>query len=218
MIRLHISPPGWFALGCILTIALMTGKPEFSNASRPARGISSPVVALQMARSVDEVDDAIGNAPSPDRETMRFKQYEDFAFILCYAGLYIALAMLFHTRLAIAAAMLGVAAAVFDVIENFAILRIVDVPLPQTTPSMIDAIRDPSLAKWTLAFIATGIFGALFLKSSGRAMRAIGGLNLIAALLGFYGLYDNAFLVWAGLPMLAGLVIMVGVFTRFRSA
>ena len=54
----------------------------------------------------------------------------------------------------------------------------------------------PASAKWTLAFIATGIFGALFLKSSGRAMRAIGGLNLIAALLGFYGLYDNAFLVW----------------------
>jgi hypothetical protein len=216
VITLRIDPAGWFALGCILMIVILNGKPDFSNASRPARGIASPVVALQMARSVKEVDDAIGESPSPDREAMRFKQYLDFGFIACYAGLYIALAVMFRSRIAAVAAICGCAAAVFDVIENFAILRIVDVPLRLTTVSMIDAIRDPSLAKWTLAFLATAIFAWLFLKSSGKLMKATGALNLAAAALGFYGLYDNAFLVWAGLPMLAGLVLMLGIFFRFR--
>ncbi len=169
-----------------------------------------------MARNVDEVDDVIGNAPSPDREAMRFKQYLDFGFIACYVSLYAALAAMFRSRLAIVAAVCGIAAGVFDVVENFAILRIVDVPLLQTSQSMIDAIRHPSLAKWTLAFIATAIFGVLFLKRQGRIMRVIGALNLAAAALGFYGLYANAFIVWAGLPMLAALIAMIGVFFRFR--
>ena len=47
-------------------------------------------------------------------------------------------------------------------------------------------------------------------------MRVIGALNLAAAALGFYGLYDNAFVVWANLPLLAGLIAMVGGFFRFR--
>ena len=65
-------------------IVILNGKPDFSNASRPARGIANPVVALQLARNVDEVDDVIGDAPSPDREAMRFKQYLDFGFIALY--------------------------------------------------------------------------------------------------------------------------------------
>src|SRR5262245_56553448 len=105
---------GWLALACITTLVIHSLKPDFSNASQPARGISSPVVALQMARNVDEVDDVLGDAPSPDREVMRIKQYIDFGFIASYAGLYIALAMMFRTRLGWIAAICGVLAAVFD--------------------------------------------------------------------------------------------------------
>src|SRR5947209_4986701 len=150
---------GWLALTCVVTIVIHSGNPEFSNASQPARGIPNSVVALQMARSVDEVDDVLGDAPSPDREAMRIKQYVDFGFIGSYAALYIALARMFRSRLAVVAAFCGVAAAAFDVIENFAILRILDVPLRSTTQAMVDAIRYPSLAKWSLAFAATGLFG-----------------------------------------------------------
>ncbi len=126
--------------------------------------------------------------------------------------------MMFRGRLVavIRGRICGAAAGVFDVVENLAILHIVNVPLRETTQSMIDAIRHPSIAKWTLAFIATAIFGWLFLNRSGRLMRAIGALNLAAAALGFYGLYDNAFVVWASLPLLAGLVAMVAAFFRFR--
>src|SRR5215510_9028392 len=89
---------GWLALACIAALIVHSLRPDFSNASQPARGISSPVVALQMARNIDEVDDVLGDAPSPDREAMRIKQYIDFAFIASYAALYIALAMMFGTR------------------------------------------------------------------------------------------------------------------------
>jgi len=197
-------------------IVILNGKPDFSNASRPARGIANPVVALQLARNVDEVDDVIGNAPSPDREAMRFKQHLDFGFIALYVSLYAALAVMFGSRLAVLAAICGAAAGAFDVLENFAILRVVNVPLRETTQGMVDAIRNASLAKWTLAFIATAIFGWLFLNRERRIMRVIGALNLAAAALGFYGLYDNAFVVWANLPLLAGLIAMVGGFFRFR--
>ncbi len=102
--------------------------------------------------------------------------------------------------------MCGVAAASFDAIENFAILRICDMKLSQTTQAMDDAIRRPSLAKWALAFIAMALLSAFFLAQRRWAMRVVGALNVVAAVMGFYGLYDNAFLVWAGFPMLAGIL------------
>jgi len=207
---------GWLALACVVMIVMLNGNPRFSNASRPPRGIADPTVALQMARNVNEVDAIVSEAPGPDREAMRIKQYIDFGFIASYAGLYLALALLFRSAAAITAALCGIAAGVFDVIENFAILRILDVRLRQTTQAMIDAIRHAGLTKWTLAFVATTIFGVLFLKSPRWSWRAIGACNLTAAALGFYGLYDNAFLVWAGLALGAGLMGTLAVFLRFR--
>jgi hypothetical protein len=209
---------GWLAVACVAMIAVLNSKPEFSNASLAPRGIPSPVVALEVGRSVTEVDSILGEAPSPDRETMRIKQYIDFGFIACYVSLYAVLATFFRSSVAIAAAACGVAAGVLDVFENIAILRILDVPLRDTTQAMVDAIRHPSLAKWALAFLANGLFGYVFLQSSRFQenkpwlSRAIGTANLMAAALGIYGLFDNAFLVWAGVPMLAGLA---GIIARF---
>jgi len=215
-VRLRSRLVGWLALACVAINIILLGKPDFSNASQPPRNIPSPVVALEVARNVDEVDAILGEAPSPDREAMRIKQYIDFGFIACYAGLYVALGMMFRSRLAVAAAVAGVAAAVFDVVENLAILRMVELPLHQTTQAMVDAIRYPSLTKWTLAFLATAGFAALFWNRRGWAMRLIAALNFAAAAIGFYGIYDNAFLVWAGIPLLGGLIAMIAVFLRFR--
>jgi hypothetical protein len=188
-------------------LALLSIKPDFTNASRPPRGIANPVVAMEVARNVQEVDAILSDAPSPDREVMRIKQYIDFGFIASYAAFYIALARFFGTRAAVVAAVLGVIAAVLDVIENIGILQILDVPLTATSQAMIDAIRYPSLAKWTLAFGAAALFGALFWNRGRWTMRVVGALNLAAAALGFYGLFDNAFLVWAGLPLFASVLV-----------
>jgi hypothetical protein len=190
---------------CVALLIILNGKPDFSSASRPPRRIANPAVALQMARNVTEVDAILSEAPSPDREAMRIKQYIDFAFIPCYAALYIALAGMFRQRLAYLAAACGVAAAVADVFENIGILRVVDAPLALTTQGMVDAIRIPSLIKWALVWIATAIFAWLFLQSMGWLRRSIGVLDGAAATLGFIGLFDNALLVWAGIPMLLAL-------------
>src|SRR5580765_664951 len=78
----------------MLTVAafvlLVLGRPAFTNASKPRFG--DPMLALQFARDVQDVDWILGDAPSPDREVMRVKQYVDFGFIATYTGLFLALA------------------------------------------------------------------------------------------------------------------------------
>ena len=200
-------------------IAILSGRPSFSNASHPVRGISNPVLAMEVVRNVSEVDAVLSDAPSPDREVMRIKQYADFGFICCYAALYVLMSMLLvgeGRSLAISAAVLGVAAAVFDVIENLGILRIVDVDLSHTTQSMIDLVRYPSLIKWTLTSLALGLLGSLALRTHRTGLRVVGALDVLAALLGFCGLYENRFLVWLEAPMLGGLVGLAILFFRPR--
>src|ERR1041384_7707317 len=158
----------------VLTLAfgaLLAGKPYFTNASKPPRGIPSPGVALQVAQSVGDVDDILSDAPSPDREVMRFKQRIDFGFIASYCALFVLLGVLLTRKsgwaraAGIAAMIVAVAAAAFDVLENFAILRILDVPLLDTTGGMINAIRSASFAKWSLSAITLALLSVLFWRA-----------------------------------------------------
>ena len=148
---------------------LMRGRPYFTNASHPPR-FGDPVLALQFARDAQDVDWILGDAPSPDREVMRVKQYEDFAFITSYTALLLALSSLairkggWRQITGIAAGISGLAAGVFDVLENRAILNLLDVPLRATTPAMIQAIRGPSTAKWILAGVTVVLLSACFLR------------------------------------------------------
>jgi hypothetical protein len=144
------------AMITVAAFILLLGQPYFTNASKPPR-FGDPVLALQFARDVQDIDWILGDAPSPDREVMRVKQYVDFGFITCYTALFLALSALAIRKggwkqvTGIAAGICGVAAGVFDVLENRAILNILDVPLRATTSAMIQAIRGPSTAKWILA-------------------------------------------------------------------
>ena len=201
-------------------IALLNVQPYFSSACRPPRGIANPVIAMEVVRNVEEVDAILGEAPSPDREAMRIKQYVDFGFIAAYVGLFIVVRGLVGGLAGWAVAVCGAAAGVADVIENIGILRVVNVDLRHTTQVMIDAIRIPSLIKWTLVWVALLLLARFFLRQHGWLPRAVGVANLAAAVLGFYGLYDNAFLVMAGLPMLVGLfgVAALGVGPGFQPA
>ena len=213
---------GWLALLTLAMAVILLGNPAFTSASFPPRGIPDPVLGLQMARNIAEVDAILGDAPSPDREVMRIKQYWDFAFIASYVCLYLALSVLIARTwperkwIAVVTAICGLAAAAFDVGENFAILRILDLRLSQTTQAMIDAIRQPSLIKWTLAFLTLSILSAYFLRQNQWRMRAVGAVNAAAAVLGFIGLFVNMLLAWAAFLMLLGLIGMVLVFFRLK--
>ena len=156
----------------MLTLAafvLLLGRPSFTNASRPPR-FGDPMLALQFARDVQDIDWILGDAPSPDREVMRVKRYADFGFIACYTSLSVALSALAIRKGAwrqvagIAAAICGVSAGVFDVFENRAILKLLDVPLLLTTPPMIQAIRGPATAKWILAGVTVVLLAASFIR------------------------------------------------------
>jgi hypothetical protein len=200
---------GYLAVLNLAMIAILMGRPSFSNGSRSVRGISNPVLAMEVARNVAEVDAILSDSPSADREAMRIKQYADFGFISGYAGLFVVTGTLLIPRgraIAILAAVLGVVAAIFDVIENLGTLRVVNTDLAHTTQAMIDAVRYPSLIKWALASLALGLLAILFLRLKRAGPRVVGALYLIAALLGLYGLYDNAILQWTGIPMLAGFI------------
>src|SRR5271166_343759 len=127
---------GYLAVLNLAMIAILMGRPSFSNASRPVRGISSPVLAMEVARDVTDIDAILSDAPSADREAMRIKQFPDFGFIGAYGALFVLGGMMLAGEgraIAIAAAVLGVAAAICNVIENIGILRIVNTNLARTT-------------------------------------------------------------------------------------
>jgi len=197
---------GWFAIATLAMVAILSSKPSFTNASRPPRGISNPVIAIEVARNVDEVDAILSDAPSPDREAMRLKTWIDFGFIVAYVGLFLAVARLLGDHVGLAAAATGTLAGICDVIENVGILRVVNADLQHTTQAMIDVIRIPSLIKWALVWITLALLAGSFWKMGHWSKRALAIVNFAAAALGMYGLFDNAFLVWAGFPMLAGLL------------
>ena len=190
-------------------IALLSGHPSFSNASRPVRGITNPILAMEMVRNPGEVDAVLSDAPSPDREVMRIKQYADFGFIGAYAALFVLMALLLAVEgriAAISAAALGVMAAMFDTLENLAILRLIDVDLSHTTQAMIDAIRYASLVKWALASASMALLAFLLWRTGRIGLRIVGVLDAFTALLGLYGLYNNVSLQRLGIPMLGQLI------------
>ena len=213
---------GALAILCLVLGILLRGKPYFTNASRPPRGIPDSGVAIQVARSLGEIDDILGNAPSPDREAMRFKQYIDFAYIAAYTALFLTLAAMLMReggwgRLAGAAAMVcAVATGVFNVLQDVAILRILDIPLDALPSAAINAIRSAAAAKWALAAVTETFLSGLFLKQSGQPLpgggikkwlsRATGALLLLSAALIAYGFRDNRFFVYEGYPGAAALV------------
>jgi hypothetical protein len=212
----------WIGIVAVLNlamIAILSGRPYFSNASKPVRGITNPVLAMEVARNVTEVDSILGEAPSPDREVMRLKQFADFAFIGGYAALFVLMSMFLvpqRRAIAISAGVIGLIAAVLDVIENLGILRVVNTDLSHTTQAMIDAVRYPSLAKWALVSLAMGLLSILLWKTHQTGLRIIAEFDVLAAVLGLYGLYDNAFLGWSGLPMLGGFLGLAILYFRPR--
>lgn len=144
------------ALACV---ALLAGPPYFSTASVPQRWTFDPGLEVQTVTDVEDLRLTLGDAPSQDRETMRVKVNIDFAFIAAYVALLVALGVLiarhggWRRAAGVAVAICALAAAVFDVLENLAILDILDVRIAATTETMLMAIRQPSTAKWSLVAV-----------------------------------------------------------------
>ena len=199
------------AAWCLVFLAVLAGRPSFTNASIPVRGVADPVVALQMARAAEEVEAILGEAPSADREVMRIKQYVDFALI----GGYLALALVItaallgtrRRRVALLIGGLAVLAALHDVRENLLTLRIVNLSLSQVTPAMLDYLRFMSIAKWILLAAAVALLATVTVSRRQWYLRTAGILGLAGAALTIAGLSYNSILVWGGLLMVLSLLL-----------
>ena len=196
---------------CLVFLVVLAGRPSFTNASLPVRGIADPVVALQMARGAADVEAIIGDAPSADREVMRIKQYVDFALIAGYMALALMIAAALnrkrHRRLALAIGGIAVLAALADVLENLGTLRVVNLALSQLRPVTLDALRLASITKWNLLLSANTLLAAITVARRPWYMRTAGILGLSGAALTAAGLFYNSILVWGGLLMILGLLL-----------
>ncbi len=156
-----------FAVLALVILALQRGKPSFTNASRPPRGISDPGIALETVRTLGDVDLILGEAPSPDREVMRIKQYIDLGLIAAQ-GLFLTLALML-TRLGgwgqvagLAAMICAVGMAAFDLIER----RFADHGrFAGPNIRRCWAIRSAGAATWALAAVTLLLLSSLFRRS-----------------------------------------------------
>ena len=150
---------GLLTVGCWM---LLIGPPQFSTASVPQR-FSDPQLEVQTVQDVEDLRLTLGDAPSQDRETMRIKLRIDYAFIAAYVTLLASLGVVQARKggwlriVGVAAALAAVAAGVFDVLENLAIVDVLDVKIAATTEQMLAAIRQPSLIKWSLAALSVAL-------------------------------------------------------------
>jgi len=195
----------------LVFLVVLAGRPSFTNASLPVRGVADPVVALQMARNAADVEAIMSDAPSADREVMRVKQYVDFALIAGYLALALtiaaALARTRHRRLALVMGGVAVLAAIADVLEDLGTLRVVNLTLGQLTPVTLDALRLASIAKWNLLLTANTLLATITIVRREWYLRAAGVLSLAGAVLTAGGLFYNSILVWGGLLMFLGLLL-----------
>ncbi len=214
---LHLKSPErvaqMLAVLCLMILILLAGKPSFTNASVPVRGIHDPGIALQVARNVDEIDAILGPAPSADREVMRLKQYLDFAFIVTYVAIavvitvVIAVSMKRMRPLVLMLLLCVIAAGIFDWTENLAILRLLPLDLAETTQPAIDSIRRASLAKWSLIALSLALLSIFFFRSRRWYLRVLAAWDLAAGALACYGVFHNEWLPWAAGLLSAGLVL-----------
>jgi hypothetical protein len=199
------------AAWCLVFLVVLAGRPSFTNASLPVRGVADPVVALQMARNAEEVEAILGEAPSADREVMRVKQSVDFALIAGYVALALliaaALARTRHRRLGLLIGGIAILAALTDVLENLATLRVVNLALDRLTPPLLDTLRFTSVTKWILLAAANTLLATITIARRPWYLRTAGLFGLAGAVFTAAGLFYNAILVWGGLLMFLGLLL-----------
>jgi hypothetical protein len=77
---------------------------------------------------------------------------------------------------------------------------------------MVDKIRDAAMMKWAYGFIAIGLLSVYFLKDRRWIARTTGVIYAVAAVMGLYGLYNNAILVYGAGLIGLGLIGSAAVF------
>jgi hypothetical protein len=157
--------------------------------------LNSPILAMELLKDCKDLPLVVGQPRSADddREEMKRLTYRDYAFIASYFLLFLSVGFLLVKKSkrpwGLAVMLLGSNAAVFDLLENSAILKML--ATCSSTP------RSWSLIKWALIFSALACTAKVFLDSLAPLIRrAIGWvaalLCLLSALFGLAGVFLHA--------------------------
>jgi hypothetical protein len=210
------------AVVVILVGAWMFFTAGFEHDDLP-RGFTSPVLAMQMARSMQEVEMIVGEPGHSDRSEMRDQQYMDFAFIAAYWLEFSLISVLLGRRsfrfakaLGLCAGLCATLAALLDVRENLAILKVLSAsPTPENDP-LVHAVRHAAVPKWALLFVAMILLSFVFLGRrdwrlmSGLPFLGTGLLFMLTGSIGLIGLTTSeAAVELIQIPMLGGLIILL---------
>jgi hypothetical protein len=183
------------------------------------RGFRLPVVALELARTPAEVQALAGDLGSPRRAHFRADVQFDFLTIAVYGLFYLALSAALAGRsfrlavwLAALAAPLVAGAALYDLLENFRLLSVLD--LPAAAPEMPARLADLAGAtfwKWHSLFLAVAVLSACFFGAQRRWHNAVGALFLAAGLLGLSGVAHPSPALEIGFVLLLAGIVAVAV-------
>ena len=194
-------------------------------------GLHVPGLAIEMARTPEEVlkiEQFVapqGGDARAGAAQLRKGVTIDFGFIGFYTLVFLVFSWWLKRRrfpeargIAIAGAILAIATAGFDVLENFRLYSVLDAALPDS--SMLHNLRIATFLKWILCFETTSVLSLLFLSRKDY-WYLLGLVLLIVSQLGVLGLFyhpllEIAFLGLGAVVFLIGLFIVVAP-DRFRS-
>jgi len=176
-------------------------------------GFHGRLLALEFVSAVGDVSTVLGPNISRNTEVMRKVISIDFIWIACYATLFVLIGVMLSRRncpwaryLALVAIVSGLAAAAFDVKENMKILELLS--SQNINQDQVNAVRDATLAKWTLSFISIGVLAIAFMDLANKIAFWIATLFTLTAVVGLIGLWNHRHLDLIAIPLLLGLGLL----------
>jgi hypothetical protein len=168
----------------LLLLFVVTGRPNFTNASKPPGNLGSSLIALEQAHSVSDIDAILSDVPSPDREVLRIKQYVTIAIlvVVLFIAVIATSRLMRRRRTAIFIGVLGLAVCVLGLLESIVILRLIETPLSATAQNSLDQLRLWSTGKWATFAALTACISLFFLVDRRSLLKFVGVLDLIAAI------------------------------------
>ena len=181
------SSCAWVSFVAIVLGAMASNSSAFWQHPTPG-DLTSPVLAIELMRSPEDVSGIVGPPGDPLRAAMSRLTWIDMFFIPAYAVLFSLVGLLLirqsQPRIGTIVIVLGIVGAVFDVLEDVDIFRALR--SAGITP------RHWSIPKWSILFVAMGMLVPVY-RSYGQPYlhRFIGYsatiLSLLAAMLGLGG-------------------------------
>ena len=175
--------------------------------------------AMQFVHTTDDVTQVLGSNVSLNSKVMKRVLTVDFFFIGCYALLYLSISRLLMKRncpwaryLGIVAMVAGLSAAVADVRENRAILKVLS-EAPNHMQITVNPIIEAALLKWTFTFVAIALLAIAFQDLESRLARWISISFIVTAVVGFAGLWKHPLFALSFFPLAIGLLLLA--FTAF---